>query len=113
MASKILSHAQSYVNKFVALQRPIVYQAKVAAEVAKQVYVKEGMAFPTGNQFQQAQQTIKNTLKVDTLKNLSIADVAKGSVILAEVYTFFLVGEIVGRRNFIGYDVSSGETHEH
>lgn len=96
-----------------ALQKPIIYNTKVAVEVAKQVYVKEGMAFPTGAQFSQAQQQLQNTLKISNLKNLSFGDVAKGGVVLAEIYTFFLIGEIVGRRNLIGYNIKSEESHEH
>lgn len=96
-----------------ALQKPIFYNTKVAAEVVKQVYVKEGMAFPTGAQFTQAQQTLQNSLKLNNLKNLTFTDVAKGGVVLAEIYTFFLIGEIVGRRNLIGYNVKSEEAHAH
>jgi F-type H+-transporting ATPase subunit g len=96
-----------------ALQKPVVYNAKVTAEIAKQVYTKEGMAFPTGAQFSQAQQTLQETLKIKNLKSLKFSDVAKGGVIFAEIYTFFLIGEIVGRRNLIGYNVKSEESHEH
>ncbi|KAL0145364.1 ATP synthase subunit G ATP20 [Mucor lusitanicus] len=115
MASKFIGCAQAYLNKFVALQKPIIYNTKVAVEVAKQVYTKEGMAFPTGAQFSEAQQTLQNTLKIKNLKNLTFSEVAKGGVVLAEIYTFFLIGEIVGRRNLIGYNVKSEEAahHEH
>lgn len=71
------------------------------------------MAFPSGAQFSQAQSTLQEALKLKNLKNLSFSDVAKGGVVLAEVYTFFLIGEIVGRRNLIGYNVKSEESHEH
>jgi F-type H+-transporting ATPase subunit g len=77
------------------------------------VYTKEGMAFPTSQQFAQAQSTLQETLRIKTLKNLSFTDVAKGGVVLAEIYTFFLIGEIVGRRNLIGYNVKSEEHEEH
>ncbi|CAO3621400.1 unnamed protein product [Cunninghamella echinulata] len=39
---------------------PIVYNAKVAGEIAKQVYTKEGMNFPSGAQFAEAQNVVKN-----------------------------------------------------
>ncbi|KAI9475820.1 MAG: mitochondrial ATP synthase g subunit-domain-containing protein [Benjaminiella poitrasii] len=113
MASKFVGCAQTYLNKIIALQKPIVYNTKVAMEVAKQVYTKEGMAFPTGAQFSEAQQSLQNSLKIKNLKNLSFADVAKGGVVLAEIYTFFLIGEIVGRRSLVGYNVKSEEHHEH
>lgn len=131
MASKYLGCAQHYINKLVgnythlwskvsallnlylALQKPIIYNTKVAVEVAKQVYTKEGMAFPSSEQFTQAQSTLKEALKLKTLKNLTFSDVAKGGVVLAEIYTFFLIGEIVGRRNLIGYNVKSSEQEHH
>ncbi|CAO3657266.1 unnamed protein product [Mucor hiemalis] len=71
MAAKFVGCAQAYLSKLMALQKPVVYNTKVAIEVAKQVYVKEGMAFPTGAQFTQAQQTLQNSLKISNLKNLS------------------------------------------
>ncbi|KAI8643922.1 mitochondrial ATP synthase g subunit-domain-containing protein [Parasitella parasitica] len=113
MASKFIGCAQVYLNKFIALQKPLIHNTKVAVEVAKQVYTKEGMAFPTGAQFTQAQQSLQNTLKISNLKNLTFSDVAKGGVILAEIYTFFLIGEIVGRRNLIGYNVKSEAAAHH
>ncbi|KAI8879404.1 hypothetical protein K501DRAFT_226753 [Backusella circina FSU 941] len=114
MASKFIGCAQVYLNKAIALQKPIVYNTKVAIEVAKQVYVKEGMSFPSGAQFAQAQQTLRQSLKINNLKNLGCADFAKAGVVLAEVYTFFLIGEIIGRKNLIGYNVKSEEVaHEH
>ncbi|CAO3686549.1 unnamed protein product [Rhizopus microsporus] len=105
MASKFIGCAQVYLNKALALQKPVVYNTKVAIEIAKQVYKKEGMAFPSGAQFAEAQQS--------NLKNLTFSDVAKGGVIFAEIYTFFLIGEIVGRRNLIGYNVESEESAHH
>jgi F-type H+-transporting ATPase subunit g len=96
-----------------AIQKPVVYNTKVAVEIAKQVYKKEGMAFPSGAQFAEAQQSVQNALKIKNLKNLTFSDVAKGGVIFAEIYTFFLIGEIVGRRNLIGYNVESEESAHH
>ncbi|CEG79073.1 hypothetical protein RMATCC62417_13586 [Rhizopus microsporus] len=113
MASKFIGCAQVYLNKALALQKPVVYNTKVAVEIAKQVYKKEGMAFPSGAQFAEAQQSVQNALKIKNLKNLTFSDVAKGGVIFAEIYTFFLIGEIVGRRNLIGYNVESEESAHH
>ncbi|KAI9498432.1 mitochondrial ATP synthase g subunit-domain-containing protein [Zychaea mexicana] len=114
MSAKIVGTLQSTLSKLNALQKPIVYNTKVAAEVAKQVYTKEGMSFPSGEQFAQAQQTVQKSLNMSAWKNLTVRDVAKGGVVAAELYTFFLIGEIVGRRNLIGYDVKPAvEHHEH
>ncbi|KAG0743397.1 hypothetical protein G6F57_004851 [Rhizopus arrhizus] len=113
MASKFVGSAQVYLNKFLALQKPVVYNTKVAVEIAKQVYKKEGMAFPSGAQFAEAQQSLQNALKIKNLKNLTFSDAAKGGVIFAEIYTFFLLGEVIGRWNLIGYNVKSEEESHH
>ncbi|KAI8098801.1 mitochondrial ATP synthase g subunit-domain-containing protein [Halteromyces radiatus] len=112
MSAKIIGCVRNLVNKTIALQKPIVYDAKVVGEIAKQVYTKEGMSFPTGVQFNEAQTFVKNNLNVNTLKSLTWTNVAKGGVVLAEIYTFFLIGEVVGRRNLIGYNVK-GEAASH
>ncbi|KAI8388801.1 mitochondrial ATP synthase g subunit-domain-containing protein [Radiomyces spectabilis] len=112
-ASKFIGALQSTLSKVTALQRPIVYNAKVAGEIAKQVYVKEGMAFPSGEQFTQARQIIQKNMNVAALKNLTWRDIAQGGVVAAEIYTFFLIGEIIGRRNLIGYNVKSVDAHHH
>lgn len=96
-----------------ALQKPVVYNAKVVGELAKQVYTKEGMHFPSGEQFAQAQQTIKQNLNASAWKNLTVSDAIKGGVVAAELYVFFMFGEIIGRRNFVGYNVESASKHEH
>ncbi|ORX63092.1 hypothetical protein DM01DRAFT_1331176 [Hesseltinella vesiculosa] len=113
MSAKIVSSAQSFLGKLVAIQKPIVYNAKVAGEIAKQVYVKEGMSFPTGAQVTEAQNVIKKNLNVEALKKVTWNDVVKGSAVAAQFYTFFLVGEIIGRRNFIGYKVEGAAAHHH
>ncbi|KAI8062276.1 mitochondrial ATP synthase g subunit-domain-containing protein [Gongronella butleri] len=112
-ANKALSAVQSYASKLIALQKPIVYKAKVAGEIAKQVYVKEGMSFPTGAQVTEAQNVIKKNLNVQAVKNWTWTDLAKGGAVAAQFYTFFLVGEIVGRRNLIGYNVQGAAPAHH
>ncbi|KAI9311726.1 mitochondrial ATP synthase g subunit-domain-containing protein [Dichotomocladium elegans] len=112
MSSKFVGALQGAVTKLNAAQKPIVYNAKVAVEVAKQVYVKEGMHFPTGSQFAEAEQTAKKYLNLSAWKKVTAGDVVKGSIVAAELYTFFLIGEIVGRRNLIGYNVESADAHD-
>ncbi|KAF7730975.1 hypothetical protein EC973_001021 [Apophysomyces ossiformis] len=114
MSAKIVSSLQGTFSKLIAFQKPLVYKAKVAGEIAKQVYVKEGMAFPTAEQFAQAQQSIKQNASLSALKlNFSWRCVAQGGVVAAELYTFFLIGEIIGRRNLIGYNVEAAEPKHH
>ncbi|KAL0089169.1 ATP synthase subunit G ATP20 [Phycomyces blakesleeanus] len=113
MSSKIVGFAQCAVSKLMAIQKPVVYNAKVAAEVAKQVYTKEGMAFPNGQQWAEAQSALKKNLNTAAFKSVTVGDVVKGGVVAAELYTFFLIGEIIGRRNLIGYNVESSAPAHH
>lgn len=71
------------------------------------------MSFPTAEQFAQAQQTVKQNLNLSAWKKWTVQDVAKGGVVAAELYTFFLIGEIIGRRNLIGYNVKPAVEHSH
>jgi F-type H+-transporting ATPase subunit g len=90
-----------------------VYNAKVGAELAKLVYKKEGMAFPSGQQFAEARSYVEKNLNKSAFKGLTLRDLAKGGVVAAEFYTFFLFGEIIGRRNLIGYNVPSEKHADH
>jgi F-type H+-transporting ATPase subunit g len=95
---------------------PIIYNAKVAGQIAKQVYIREGMAPPSGAQFESAKEAtfkfVKSARSANTWKNISKDQYLKAGLVAAEAYAFFLVGEIVGRRNFVGYDVKSADSHE-
>ncbi|KAG2177277.1 hypothetical protein NQZ79_g7399 [Umbelopsis isabellina] len=113
MSAKLTGAAQGFLSKLSAIQKPVVYNSKVAAEIAKTVYKKEGMAFPSGQQFSEARTYVEKNLNRNAFKGLTLRDIAKGGVVAAEIYTFFLIGEIVGRRNLIGYNVPSAKHAEH
>ncbi|KAF8929228.1 mitochondrial ATP synthase g subunit-domain-containing protein [Dissophora ornata] len=111
--TKTLTTATSTAAK---LSGPIIYNAKVAGQVAKQVYIREGMAPPGGAQIEAAKEAtfkfVKSARSASTWKNISKDQYLKAGLVAAEAYTFFLVGEIIGRRNFVGYDVKSADSHE-
>ncbi|KAG2181741.1 hypothetical protein INT44_008556 [Umbelopsis vinacea] len=106
MSAKLTGAAQGIFSKLA------VYNTKVGAEVAKLVYKKEGMSFPSGQQFAEARSYVEKNLNKNALKGVTLRDFAKAGVVAAEIYTFFLFGEIIGRRNLIGYNVPT-EHHEH
>ncbi|GJJ69092.1 F-type H+-transporting ATPase subunit g [Entomortierella parvispora] len=110
--TKTLTNASSTATK---LSGPIFYNAKVAGQIAKQVYIREGMAPPTGAQFETAKEAslkfLKSARSASTWKNISKDQYLKAGLVAAEAYTFFLFGEIIGRRNFVGYDVQSADSH--
>ncbi|OZJ03785.1 hypothetical protein BZG36_03470 [Bifiguratus adelaidae] len=109
-AQKVAQQASGLLGRLAGLSKPIVYNAKVVGELAKQVYTKEGMAFPTGQQFNEARKAVES-INRNSFQNVTLRDVLKGTVYAAEVYTFFLIGEVVGRRNLVGYNVKSAESH--
>ncbi|KAG0250302.1 hypothetical protein BG011_008494 [Mortierella polycephala] len=110
--TKTLSAATSTATK---LSGPILYNAKIAGQIAKQVYIREGMAPPSGAQIESAKQAtikfVKSAGSANTWKNISKDQYLKAGLVAAEAYTFFLFGEIIGRRNFVGYDVESADSH--
>ncbi|KAF9429547.1 hypothetical protein BGZ94_010317 [Podila epigama] len=110
--TKTLATATQTASK---LSGPIVYNARVAGQVAKQVYIREGMAPPSAAQFETAKQaTLKfaqEARSANTWKNISKDQYIKAGLVAAEAYAFFLVGEIIGRRNFIGYNVQAADSH--
>ncbi|KAF9910752.1 hypothetical protein BX616_010788 [Lobosporangium transversale] len=99
------------------LYGPLLYNTKVAAQIAKQVYIREGMAPPSGAQIEAAKDaTLKfiwNARNLNTWKNISKDQYVRAGLVAAEAYTFFMLGEIIGRRNLIGYNVKSADTHHH
>ncbi|KAF9162145.1 hypothetical protein DFQ27_004051 [Actinomortierella ambigua] len=114
LATKSVAQATSGFSK---ISGPIIYNAKVAGQVAKQVYIKEGMAPPSGAQIEAAKESAlkfaKDARSANTWKNISKEQYLKAGLVAAEAYAFFLVGEIVGRRNLVGYDVKPADAHEH
>lgn len=107
-------HASSINVSQIANQA--TYWAKVSGEVAKQVYVKEGLAPPSVGEFQKvadcatklAQQAAKDprgtvATFVKTAEGQSKTDVLRYLAYFVQIVGFFSLGEIIGRRNVVGY----------
>lgn len=106
----------SLTEKVYGLTDKTVYYSKVAVELAKQVYVKEGLNPPTVAEFTKVYECGVKLL-VDFSKNpKGFADlVAKNAqgfkkdeilryiCYFIQVVGFFSLGEIVGRRHVVGY----------
>jgi len=105
--------AQGYVDKVTAYSKPVIYQAKVAAELAKQVYQKEGLAFPSPSQAENALATIRQNATVENIKQLDLYSIARIGLYGLEAYFIFVIGEIIGRRHLVGYGVKSSVKKEH
>ncbi|KAG0197612.1 hypothetical protein BGX28_008878 [Mortierella sp. GBA30] len=111
-ATKAISTSAATASK---LSGPILYNAKVAGQIAKQVYVREGMAPPSAAQIETAKDRalkfIWDARSINTWKNISKDQYMKAGLVAVEAYAFFMVGEIVGRRSLVGYDVKSADEH--
>jgi F-type H+-transporting ATPase subunit g len=81
----------------------LVYGGQVVREIIKRVYVAEKLALPPQGSFQEAQKVAQNTLNTIKRNGIFTFDYKKGGILLGEAATFFLVGEIIGRRSIIGY----------
>ncbi|KAI9145501.1 mitochondrial ATP synthase g subunit-domain-containing protein [Paraphysoderma sedebokerense] len=87
---------------------PWLHRLRVIREIAKEVYVREQLHPPTSGQIQEARkvgESLVKSVQKREFKNWNKDDVAKGAALAVEVAGFFTVGEIVGRRSLIGYDV--------
>jgi F-type H+-transporting ATPase subunit g len=133
-SGKILQSAGPRVNgivdRVVGLQKPIVYWSKVSGEVAKQgihlwyvdwwlVYLKEKMSPPSGAQFQETFEALKQQVAkpdkvinkameytdVNKVRQIGWQPIARIGLRGVELFGFFCIGEMVGRRSIKGYQV--------
>ncbi|KAK9763819.1 hypothetical protein K7432_009191 [Basidiobolus ranarum] len=104
-AFKGLKTIQGSSSRLVNMTGSLGYNFRVAKEIAKQVYVKEGLAPPTTAQFNQAKEQFQRSLDWTIIRELTLKQVAQKAVIGVEIAGFFFIGEVIGRRNLIGYDV--------
>lgn len=82
-------------------RHPIIYGTRVVKELAKEVYIREGLRPPNGSQISEALEK----LKYARFENLSMHDYKIIGVRSLECLGFFAIGEMIGRRSIIGYKV--------
>jgi len=93
-------------KQLVSLGRQIVYGTRVFGYLAREVAVKEQFGPPSLSELGQAQKELAQGIK--TLRTLSFMNYTVGEVLGKliqgfSVVSFFVVGEMVGRRSLIGY----------
>ena len=108
--------ASSVASKVQNLADKSVYYSKVALELSKAVYTKEGLAPPTIAEFTKVFECAQNQAKLVAKDPKAFLDVIaknaqgfnKDEIIryfcyFIQVVGFFSLGEIIGRRNVVGY----------
>jgi F-type H+-transporting ATPase subunit g len=95
-----------YQYQLVIAQR-VIYQSRVAFEIAKETARREQLGFPKASDWEQAKKealdAAKNWQRIRQIRNLTKEDVGRAAVAGIEIFGFFLVGEIIGRRSLVGY----------
>ena len=105
-------YAQKATTFAATLFKHTLYALKVGQQVALRVYEKEKMSPPSTNELSQSvtalQSVFKAAFKMAKSKQLPNAEQLKstGRVGL-ELVGFFTIGEIIGRRNLIGYKIKN------
>ncbi|KAG6327752.1 hypothetical protein ID866_11338 [Astraeus odoratus] len=92
----------------VAYRQPLFYNAAVAREVLKQVYIAENLAPPRSlSTVLDAYRTILARAKDPAYWRQALAngEVTRLAIYGVEAYGIFKIGEIIGRRNLVGYSL--------
>lgn len=108
--------ASSIATKVQTLADKSIYYSKVALELSKAVYTKEGLAPPTAAEFTKVYQCAQNQAKLVAKDPKAFLEVIaknaqgfnKDEIIryicyFIQIVGFFSLGEIIGRRNVVGY----------
>ncbi|KAG6813140.1 hypothetical protein H0H92_013764 [Tricholoma furcatifolium] len=107
-AAKFLGPAGEKAGNLLGSYRePLFYNLAVGREVLKQIYRTEGLAPPSLSTIQTAYKTLWERVT----NPASLREAIGGSGLLrlgvygVEAYGIFKIGEILGRRSLVGYDL--------
>jgi F-type H+-transporting ATPase subunit g len=93
-----------------------VYNSKVAAELMKQVYVREQMQLPKIEQWPEAKKQWQELLHIyssGAYREWTLKELLQRSLVAAEIMGFFVIGEMIGRRSIIGYNIQVADKDHH
>ncbi|KAJ8503503.1 hypothetical protein ONZ45_g10801 [Pleurotus djamor] len=106
---KVLEPVTAKVGQMLgSYKQPLLYRISVARELLKQVYVAEGLQPPTSTA------TIKDAYSTIWSRASSVSywrgiasngEIARVGIYAVEAYTIFKIGEIIGRRSLVGYNL--------
>lgn len=110
-------NASDIAAKVNALTEKTVYCSKVAIELSKAVYKKEGLAPPSVAEFTKVYECAVNQAKlfakdpkaaseavVKNAQGFSKDETLRYICYFIQIVGFFSLGEIIGRRNIVGYE---------
>ncbi|KAJ1968988.1 ATP synthase subunit G atp20 [Dispira parvispora] len=103
--NSLVRTAQSVPPKINGFVDCTLYWSRVTKEIAKEVYKKEDLAPPSLADYSAARKQLEDLFKSEALKKLTRDDLIKAAVVGIEIAGFFWIGEIIGRRSLVGYDV--------
>lgn len=118
--AKAQNAVQGLVEKVTVNVNKSIYWSKVTGELAKQIYLKEKLSPPSIAEFQSVYQTLyKKALEYATkpkevlsfAKNLSKNDFLNYGAIGVQIVGLFSLGEIIGRRQLVGYPQFGSSHH--
>ncbi|KAI8815154.1 hypothetical protein BJ742DRAFT_765546 [Cladochytrium replicatum] len=89
----------------------LVYYSRVGIELGKQVGFHQKIALPNVTAGLEGTSAFFAAFQNGTWKKVPLSDAAKFVARGIEVVGFFLVGEMIGRFNVIGYKIPGAEAH--
>lgn len=81
------------------------YNVRVARELIKQVWVQERLRPPSFAEIEQTYRIIPQYMNLSYFYSLSQKQWIQLGIYSLQVYGFFKVGEILGRRHLVGYKI--------
>jgi len=87
-------------------KQPLLYNLAVTREVIKQIYVAEGLQLPSLSAFKAGYESLWSQASPAALRNLTQSgELLRVGVYGVQAYGIFKIGEMIGRRHVIGYEL--------
>ncbi|KAI9197085.1 mitochondrial ATP synthase g subunit-domain-containing protein [Polychytrium aggregatum] len=113
-AEAIKNQAAGVAKKVNGIVDPLVYYGRVGVEFVSQVFTHAKVTIPNPAAFGEASQGITNfvqSFSSGTWKKITVKDLKAFVSHGIQIVGFFAVGEMVGRRSVIGYDIPGNDAH--
>ncbi|KAI8866348.1 hypothetical protein GQ42DRAFT_139931, partial [Ramicandelaber brevisporus] len=101
------------VDGAVGTSKFVVYKARVAGELAKEVAVRQHLSPPAAAEIEVAKKQFYDVINIKKFPTYSREQLAAGGLVVLECIGFFTVAEMVGRWNVVGYNVEAEHASSH